>query len=147
MSNQAPVSSNASRYLFLFLIGLFMGAICVVMLLRALEARKTWRDRYPYATMHLLEVHLVQLNAARTANRCLATDAFPHVQALRMLANDLEPAFPALRDDARFIQHTGQLREVLDVAMTSMPQGCAAIEQLTSDIGQACKACHQDFRN
>lgn len=35
-------------------------------------------------------------------NRCNATDVLPHLQALRMTANDLESAFPDLRDDERF---------------------------------------------
>jgi hypothetical protein len=35
-------------------------------------------------------------------NRCAATDTLPHLQALRTMANDIEPAFPDLRDDARF---------------------------------------------
>src|SRR3546814_4594258 len=36
--------SAASRYLFVFLVGLVIGAVALVMILRTVEARKTWQD-------------------------------------------------------------------------------------------------------
>lgn len=147
MSANAPKTSYASRYLFLFLVGLLVGAVAVVMLLRTLEARKTWQDHFPHATMQLMQVHMAQLGDTRQANRCKATDVVQHVQALRMLANDLEPAFPGIKDDARFGQHASQLRADLDSATLDLPQDCAGIEVLTKKIGESCKACHQDFRS
>lgn len=140
------MASNASRYFFLFLIGLVMGAVSVVMLLRTWEARKTWEDHFPHATMHLMQAHTAQLDATRQANRCKATDVVQHVQTLRALANDLEPAFPGLKDDDRFGQHASLLRETLDGATLNLPQDCAGVEVLTKKIGESCKACHQDFR-
>ena len=141
------MASNASRYFFLFLIGLVVGMVAVVMLLRTLEARKTWQDHFPHATMQLMDVHMAQLNATREASRCKATDVVQHVQAMRALANDLEPAFPELKDDARFGQHASKLRATLDDATLNLPQDCASIEVLTKQIGESCKACHQDFRS
>ena len=34
--------STAAKYLFVFAIGLVLGMIAIVMLMRSLEARKTW---------------------------------------------------------------------------------------------------------
>ena len=139
--------SAASRYLFVFLVGLVIGAIAVVMILRTLEARKTWEDRYPIAAMDLFQAHVAQLKASTEANRCSATDTLPHLQALRMMANDIEPAFGDLREDARFAEHASDLRARLDSVLGTPPLACAGVQAALKDIGADCKACHQEFRN
>lgn len=142
----AAKPSAASRYLFLFLLGLVIGVIAVVMLLRTFEGRKTWEDHYSYAAMNLMQAHVAQLGASAQANRCAATDTLPHLQALRTVANDIEPALVELRDDKRFVAHAGQLRATLDAALAAPPLSCAAVGSTLGNIGEACKACHQDFR-
>jgi hypothetical protein len=117
--------SAAGRYLFLFLLGLAVGVVAVVMVLRAVDARKTWQDHYPHATMQLMQAHMAQLGASAEANRCAATDTLPHLQALRVLANDIEPAFPGLRDDARFSVHGSKLRATLDGVLSAPPSRSA----------------------
>ena len=146
MSSQPTPSSNATRYLFLFLIGLVIGIIGVVMVLRAIEGRKTWEDRFPEAAMHVMQAHVEQLRSTATANRCSASDVLPHLQTLRSMANDLEPAFPGIKEDARFTQHAGKLRATLDGVLASPPLGCPGVEAAVKQIEEACKACHQDFR-
>lgn len=138
--------SVAGRYLFLFLLGLVLGIVAVVMLLRTLEARKTWRDHYPHATMQLLSAHSAQLREKIAANRCNPTDTLPHLQAMRSLGNDLDPAFVDLRDDRRFGEHASHFRATLDAALASPPLNCTGAEATATGIGEACKACHQDFR-
>ncbi|CAN5628275.1 hypothetical protein BH23PSE2_BH23PSE2_07790 [soil metagenome] len=140
------LSPAAGRYLFLFLLGLVLGAVAVVMILRAIDARKTWQDRYPYAAMQLMQAHMAQLAASSAANRCAATDTLPHLQALRTIANDIEPAFPDLRDDARFVSHAGELRATLDRALAAPPMQCAGVGNILKQVSEACKACHQDYR-
>ena len=139
--------SVASRYLFVFLIGLVIGAIAVVMMLRTIEARKTWQDRFPEAAMDVMQAHMAQLKASTEANRCSATDTLPHLQALRTIANDIEPAFGDMREDARFSKHASTLRATLDATLASPPLNCAGVTVAAGKIGDACKACHQDFRN
>lgn len=140
----APKPSHASRYLFLFLLGLVIGIVATVMAIRAIEARK---DRFHEGVMHVQQWHLGQLKANFEQNRCGATDTLPHLQALRTMANDLEPAFPDLRDDQRFVQHASQLRAALDGALATPPLNCPGVSASASKINEACKACHQDFRN
>lgn len=137
---------HGSRYLFLFLLGLVIGVLGVVMLMRALESRKDWTDHYPEAAMHMMQAHMARLGGSIEANRCAATDVLPHLQALRVIGNDLEPAFPDLRDDSRFTQHAGRLRATLDDALGSPPLNCASATATSENIGKACMACHQDFR-
>ncbi len=140
----APKSSNATRYLFLFLIGLVAGIVATVMAVRAIDARK---DHFHGAVMHVQQWHLGQLKSNVEQNRCGATDTLPHLQALRTMANDIEPAFPDLREDQRFMQHTSQMRAALDGALATPPLNCQGVGTTVGKIGEACKACHQDFRN
>lgn len=141
-----PKSSAASRYFFVFLVGLVLGAIGVVMLMRAWEARKTWQDKWHDALMEMNQVHVARLGGSVEQNRCAATDLLPHLQALRVLANDLEPAFPELADDQRFKDHASKYRAALDDALANPPLNCAGAGTTQQAIGEACKACHQDFR-
>ena len=147
MSDPSPSPTvrkgNGSKYLFLFLLGLVMGAVGVVMVLRAWDARK---DHFPEALMHVQGWHMGQLSKSVEQNRCAATDTLPHLKALRTTADDLERAFPGLADDQRFADAASKLRGTLDTALTSPPMNCAGVAALNKDIGAGCKACHQDFR-
>lgn len=136
-------TSNASKYLFLFLLGLVIGVIATVMAMRAIDARK---DHFHDGVMHVQQWHLGQLKLKVEQNRCAATDILPDLKTLRTMADDLEPAFPDLRDDKRFIEHASRMRARLDTALASPPLNCAGVGTVTADLGEACKACHQDFR-
>lgn len=139
----SPRVSAAQRYLFLFLLGLVMGVVATVMLVRAFQARA---DRFPSSVMQVQQWHLAQLGAKVEQNRCSATDTVPHLRALRVLADDLEPAFPGLRDDRRFAQAASQMRRTLDAGLASPPGDCGTLATTARDIGNSCRACHQDFR-
>ena len=39
-----------------------------------------------------------------------------------------------------------RMRARLDSALASPPLNCAGVGTTAKDIGDACKACHQDFR-
>src|SRR3990167_1103268 len=129
--------SAASRYLFLFLIGLVVGAICTVMAMRALQARQ---DPFPDSVMQVMAKHSGQLADKVKQNRCAATDTIPHVRTLRAMANDLEMAFPGIADDSRFKTHTSQFRADLDAALNAPPTDCAAAGALVEKVGTDCKA-------
>lgn len=150
MSNPDPAGkpaatrpSNAGRYLFLLILGLVVGMIATVMTMRALDARK---DHFPDALMEVQGWHMGQLKAAMEQNRCGATDVLPHLQTLRMLGNDLEPAFPGLRDDERFRTAAAAMRAAADKAITAPPLSCESLAGTMKSLGDSCKACHRDFR-
>lgn len=136
-------SSQARRYLALFLVGLVVGAIAATMAIRALEARQ---DHFDDAVMQVQQWHVNQLAGNMERNRCSATDTLPNLRTLRALADDLEPAFPDLRDDARFVQHASRMRAVLDTALASPPMSCPGLGAAVQNVRDGCKACHQDFR-
>jgi len=136
--------SNASRYLFLFLVGLMVGVVGVVMVMRAVDART---DHFPESAMRVMAWHMGQLKHDTEQNRCSATDTLPHLQALRLMANDIEPAFGDLRDDQRFTGHASDLRKGLDAALANPPLNCPGVSTATGKIGDACEACHKEFRD
>ena len=137
-------SSAAARYLFLFLLGLVLGAIGTVMVMRAWQARQ---DPFPDSLMHVQDWHMGRLKATSDQNRCSATDTLPHLQALRTTGNDLEAAFPDLADDQRFKDHAAKYRGTLDAALANPPLNCAGVGTALQQVGEACKGCHQDFRS
>ena len=140
--NRKP--SAAGRYLFLLLLGLVLGAVATVMLMRAWQARQ---DPFPDALMHVQQWHMGQLKTDMEQNRCAATDALPHLQALRMTAVDLDAAFPSLADDQRFQAASAAMRAAADKAVTNPPLTCEGLGATTKALGEACKACHQDFKS
>jgi len=146
MSNVDPNRrpSNIGRYLFLLILGLVLGAVATVMALRAIEARK---DPFPDALMHVQQWQMGQLKTDMEQNRCNATDVLPHLQALRMTANDIDAAFPDLRDDPRFTAASTAMRASMDKAVANPPLTCEGLGAAMKDIGASCKGCHQDFRN
>src|SRR3546814_16026694 len=98
--------SAASRYLFVFLVGLVIGAVALVMILRPVEARKTWQDHYPHAAMPLFDAHMAELKASTAAQRCGATAPRPPLEGRRRVANDRAPAFGGTRDTPPSTMHT-----------------------------------------
>ncbi|WP_256645178.1 cytochrome c [Thermomonas paludicola] len=145
MSTSEPVARkpNAGRYLFLLLLGLAIGVVATVMALRALEARK---DHFPAALMEVQGWHMGQLKSAMEQNRCNPTDVLPHLQALRMTSNDLEPAFADLRDDERFRSAAAAMRGAVDKAIAAPPMSCESLAGTMKSIGDTCKGCHRDFK-
>ncbi|CAA9315798.1 MAG: hypothetical protein AVDCRST_MAG71-994 [uncultured Lysobacter sp.] len=145
--NERPntaTQGHKSRYLFLFLLGLTIGIVATVMAVRALHARK---DHFPESVMYVQQWHMGQLRTNLEQNRCAATDTVPHLRTLRALADDLEPAFPDLRDDQRYVQHASNMRAAVDGTLASPPMSCQALGAALKSVDDTCRACHQDFRS
>ena len=131
------------RIAILIVLGLVIGIIGTAMAMNAL-------NRGPHMTrsvMQMMDYHLDGLHATSVANRCATTDTAPHLQALRMLSNDIEPVFAPTITDPKFKQHASDLRARLDALLATPPADCAAVGAAMTRIGGACKACHQDFRS
>lgn len=146
MASNAPTPASprmAPRYLFLLILGLVIGVVATVMAMRSWDAR---RDHFHESVMYVQQWHLAQLKKTVAENRCGATDTLPHLSALRTMADDLEPAFPDLRDDKRYVDHASKMRATLDAARSAPPLACAGVAETVKSIGDACGACHQDFR-
>ncbi len=143
MTDPSRTPSNASRYLFVLVAGLLIGIVATVMAMRAIQARQ---DPFPGSLMHVMARQSQLLNDSRKQSRCTVNDTTPRLQTLRSLSNDLDLAFPGLRDDARFQQHASRFRATLNDALAAPPADCTALAAVTEQLGNDCKACHQDFR-
>lgn len=143
MNEPSRTQSTASRYLIVLILGLLIGVVATVMLMRALQARQ---DPFPESLMQVMSKQSHLLGESQKQNRCTVNDTTPLLQSLRALSNDLELAFPSLRDDARFQQHASAFRATLNNALATTPADCAALAKVTEQLGNDCKACHQDFR-
>lgn len=135
--------SAAYRYLFVGLLGLVIGLIATVMVSRAIQARQ---DPFPDALMHVMNRQVQLLQDAQAQNRCSLADTVPRLQTLRSLSNDLDLAFPGLKDSQGFQQHASALRATLNEALAAPPTDCPGMATLVEKIQTDCKACHQDFR-
>lgn len=135
--------STAYRYLFVLCLGLLIGLIATVTVGRTLQAR---RDPFPDSLMQVMQRQSELLLQAQQQNRCSLADSVPRLQALRLLSNDLDLAFPGLKDSAQFQQHASQLRGNLNTALAAPPSNCAALARVVETLQSDCRACHQDFR-
>lgn len=135
--------SAAYRYLFVLGLGLLIGLIATVMVGRAVQAR---RDPFPDSLMQVMQRQADLLQQAQQQNRCSLADSVPRLQVLRLLSNDLDLAFPGLKDSRQFQQHASQYRADLNAALASPPTDCTALAQLVQALQNDCRACHQDFR-
>ncbi len=143
MASQPSKPSAAYRYMFVVLLGMLVGVVATVMLMRSLQAR---RDPFPDSLMHVMAKQAELLGRAQSQNRCTTADTLPRLQTLRSLSNDIDVAFPDLKDDQRFGQHSAKLRATLDGALAAAPTDCSTLATLNTQIGEDCKACHRDFR-
>ncbi|HED4874521.1 TPA: cytochrome c [Stenotrophomonas maltophilia] len=135
--------SAAYRYLFVLGLGLLIGLIATVMVGRALQAR---RDPFPDSLMQVMQRQADLLQQAQQQNRCSLADSVPRLQVLRLLSNDLDLAFPGLKDSRQFQQHASQYRADLNAALASPATDCNALAQQLQALQDDCQACHQDFR-
>ncbi|WP_115049163.1 hypothetical protein [Xanthomonas arboricola] len=134
--------SRASRYAFLLVLGVLIGLVGTVMVARVLQAR---RNPVPDSLMQVMAYQLRALQPDADA-RCDPARQRARLQSLRLLADELEPAFPDIGEDRRFAAHAHALRGALDQAPRTPPADCAAIAAAGTRISDTCEACHRDFR-
>ncbi len=143
MTPDTPVrASNASRYLFLFLLGMVVGGAITALVLQTV---RTHRDPFPDSVMQVMEKQFGLLDDSINAKRCTSADTLPRFQVLRAIANDVEIAFPYLAEDAGFRNHASQLRANLDAIIASAPANCDTTRASRAKAVEECKACHRDF--
>ncbi|MBB6337318.1 hypothetical protein FHR59_001528 [Xanthomonas arboricola] len=134
--------SRASRYAFLLVLGILIGLVCTVIVARVLQAR---RNPVPDSLMQVMAYQLRALQPDADGG-CNQARQRARLQSLRLLAGELEPAFPDIGEDRRFEEHASALRTVLDQARRTPPADCAALAAVRTQINDACEACHRDFR-
>jgi cytochrome c556 len=129
------------RYLLCLLIGLLAGAVLASTAASALQRR----NAVPRALMTLMQHDLAAARGATHSAGC-TVDELPETRAsLQYLAGELERTVlaPGARDRV-FVQYADDLRATIS---RWDPEGaCTAQAQALVDVGNACKACHRDYR-
>jgi cytochrome c556 len=128
-------------YPVLFVLGLAIGAVLATMWSNAIHKR----DAYPHGVMAVLGAQMRALDKSVKANRCTANDLAPRFETLRAVANDIEPAFQD--DNEAFGKYASALRGAADAARSTPPANCASAGAALDRIGEACSACHRDFKD
>ncbi|AZR31539.1 hypothetical protein [Xanthomonas vasicola] len=142
MQTPPPNQSRAARYALMLVLGVLIGLVATAMVANALQAR---RDPVPDS---LMQVMAYQLRALRHDTGASCTPALQQrrLQSLRLLADEVEPAFPGIGEDRRFGEHARALRAVLGQAQRVPLADCKAMGQMHTRISDACEACHRDVR-
>jgi hypothetical protein len=132
------------RYLLLAVIGIAIGAVGTVMVLNALRSGTA----FPRGVMAVSGYHMGQLREAAVATPCRGPEALRHLQALRMLADDIEPAFlPDGMQDPTFSRYASQQRQRLDAALAAVAGAdCETLKVELGNVNDGCKACHRDYK-
>ena len=130
------------RSLVLVLVGLVVGALCTLIAVNAMHRGTA----YPNAVMAMMGQQMKAMDKSVKASRCAATELSPRLQTLRLVANDIEPAFAGEHDEPQFGRYAADLRAAADAALMSPPATCAAASAVMSNLGKACDSCHRDFR-
>jgi cytochrome c556 len=131
------------RPLILFVVGLLVGALCTVIAVNALNRGTA----YDHAVMAMMGQQMKAMDGSVKANHCAATDLVPRLQTLRFVANDIEPAFAHMQDEAQFGRYASDLRAAADAALMTPPASCTAASAALSNLDKACDSCHRDYKN
>lgn len=131
------------RSLVLLLVGLAVGAIGTLIGVNAMN-RGTPYDR---AVMAVIGQQMKALDKSIKQSRCAPADLTPRLQTLRMVANDIEPAFAGVQDQPQFGRYAADLRSAADAALMTPPASCAAAVAAFNNLDKACDSCHRDYKN
>jgi cytochrome c556 len=122
-------------------IGLASGAVLTSMYLKSAYQA----NAYPHGVMAVFAAQAGAINSSIKQNRCSAADLIPKLQSLRVVGNDIEPAFSDYAEDQNFSKYAADFRATLDAALTAPPGNCQAATSTFNNIKAACEACHRDF--
>lgn len=130
------------RFVVVLLIGLFMGAFGAVAGIGAMRQGTPHND----VVMSMIGWQTGALRAMQTSGKCDAAEIARRLTIARAVAGETDAAFLPVGDDDLFRKHSAALTSALDSAIAAAPADCNALGVAMTDIGAACKACHQDFR-
>ncbi|HEY4293082.1 cytochrome C [Luteibacter sp.] len=128
------------RPLLLVILGLVVGAMGATFALSAL------RQGTPFhrGVMAVMQHHMGALRAEVRAKQCDAKASAGHLARMLQTAGDLREAFPDM--DAPFYEAAGRLGKALDGAAAAAPATCEALVRAVAPVGEACQACHRQYR-
>lgn len=129
------------RAAILLTIGLAIGAASSASLVNRLNRASA----YPDGVMTVMGQQMKSLNKNIKANHCAPADLTTQLQTLRLLANNIEPAFEAMQSDAQFGRYASDLRAAADGALAAPLTSCPLASAAFDKIDKACDSCHRDY--
>jgi cytochrome c556 len=130
------------RQLVLLVIGLFVGGACAFMLARGLAQR----DAYPRGLMNVMQHHMAELRRLERGSHCGVQDTAGHTARIADLSHDVLAAFgSSSKDDPHLADFAENLGRKADAARAGSAD-CAALSRTLSELGDACEACHREYR-
>lgn len=128
------------RALLLIVLGLAIGAMGAISAMSALRQATPFHD----GVMAVMQHHIGVLRANVRAKQCDAKASASHLARLRQASGDIGEAFTGM--EAGFDQAAGKLTSALDGAVAAAPATCEALAVALKPVGEACSACHQQYR-
>ena len=126
------------RQIILLVIGLAIGAAAGISVVNTLRQR----DAYPRGLMDVMQHHYASLRDDVRLGHC--EPSTQHVNILRSLAAEIDTAmYGEDIPDAPFREFQSRLADALS---TSAPSDCNALAPQVQKIGEACDACHRQYR-
>jgi len=130
------------RQVVLLVIGLFVGAACAFMLARGLDQQSA----YPRGLMNVMQHHMAELHRLERAGQCGAQDTAGHTARIADLSHDVLGAFGSSgKDDPHLADFTASLGRTAEAARAGSTD-CPALTKTLSQLGDACEACHREYR-
>lgn len=128
------------RALLLVVLGLAIGALGATFAISALRQGTPFHD----GVMAVMQHHMGALRANVRANQCDAKASAFRLGRMREEAGDIGEAFRGV--DEAFGQASLKLVTALDGAAAAQPATCEALAAALKPVGEACSACHQQYR-
>jgi hypothetical protein len=129
------------RSLLLLGLGVVIGAMVATIIANTLSRR----DAYARGVMAVLQQHYGSLREGVRHGRC-DRDLAPTRSLLATLSGELAPAvYGDSTPDAPFREYVQRLRDAV-AALPDRATGCPALAPQLNRIGDACDACHRQYR-
>lgn len=140
MLTTVPSHGSPMRALLLVILGLVVGAMGATFALSALRQGTPFHQ----GLMAVMQHHMGALRANVRAKQCDAKGSAAHLGRMREAAGDIREAFPDM--EAAFQTAGDRLGTALDGAVATAPATCDALVVALKPVGEACQACHQQYR-
>ncbi len=130
------------RALAWILLGLVIGSFATLSAMNALRAGSA----VPHGLMAMLGHHMDAARTDVTAAQC-SGQARQSMEVMALLARDVKPVFlVGDAQDEQFARYADDLVAATRSAMAIPGADCAMLSEPLSKIGDACKACHRDYK-
>ena len=129
------------RYAICLVVGLVAGFLVATMLANALQQRNAW----PRGLMRVMQHDFSAARSATRGTQCATPQMVEAASRLRTVGGQLSPALiPAGSNDRVLAQYVQRFQDA--AAKWDAAADCPAQTAALSAIGDACEACHRDYR-